>query len=152
MLNPLQHFRKNRGFTLLEMLLTIALAAIVAGFTFSTGFDFLRTQNLDESANNMIETLRRAQIQALTQKNDSSFGVRILSDSYILFEGDSYAARNLTEDESFTFAANITPSGLDEVVFAKLTGIPSATGLVTLTLDSASVDLDINSHGKIEKQ
>lgn len=141
-----------RGFTLVELLIVIAVASLVSLLTLPVGIKFFQSQTLDETSSDILNTLRRAYSQAVFQKNDNAFGVKFLSGSYVLFQGSSYAARTISEDESFTLPGGVTTSGIDEIVFAKLTGIPNTTGALTVTLGSDSQALDINSHGKIERQ
>ena len=140
-----------RGFTLIELLLVIAASITIAALTIPVGMRFFQTQALDESASGILETLRRAQNQAMFQKNDSAFGVKFLPDSYVLFQGDSYGEVP-SEDESFSLPSGITTSGINEVVFAKLTGTPNPNGTLTITSGSNSQALDINIKGKIERQ
>lgn len=143
---------KGGGFTLLELLLVIGVAIFIAAFTIPIGFRFFQTQTLDETTDNILGTLRRAQNQAIFQKNDSAFGVKFLPGSYVLFQGNSYAERNQSEDESFTLAGGITISGINEVVFAKLTGRPNTSGTLTIMFSDDSRRLNINAQGKVEKQ
>jgi len=141
-----------RGFTLLELLLVITAAVLVAAFTIPTGIRFFQIQLLDEATSDILGVVRRAQSQAVFQKNDSVFGVRFLPSSYVLFQGSSYALRVQSEDETFSLGGGITATGVDEVVFGKLTGLPNATSTITITSGSDMQTLDINSQGKIERQ
>jgi len=43
-------------------------------------------------------------------------------------------------------------SGIEEVVFAKLTGSPSVTGTIAIASGSDSLSLNLNSQGKVERQ
>ena len=141
-----------RGFTLLELLLVIGAATLIAVFTIPVGIRFFQTQILDEATSGMLTNLRRAHSKAIFQKNDSAFGVKFLSGSYVLFQGGSYVLRTQSEDESFTLGGGISTSGIDEVIFAKLTGIPNTTGTLTITSGSDSQSLNINAQGKVERQ
>ena len=152
---PSTTFRPSKsgaGFTILELLLVMAAAILIAAFTIPVGIRFFQTQSLDETTMSIFSTLRRAENQAIFQKNDSAFGVKFLSVSYVLFQGSSYSGRTQSEDESFILSGGITTSGIDEVVFAKLTGIPNITGTLTITSGSDSQTININAQGKIEKQ
>lgn len=142
----------KNGFTLLELLLVVGAAILIGALTVPIGVHFFQSQTLDETASSILSTLRRAQNQAIYQKNDNSFGIKFLAGSYVLFQGDSYESRIQSEDESFSLPGGITTSGIDEVVFAKLTGIPNTTGTLTITLGNDSQTLDINAQGKIERQ
>jgi len=136
---------------MLELLLVIAAAILIAALTIPVGIRFFQTQTLDETTNGILETLRRAQSQAMFQKNDKAFGVKFLSDSYILFQGSLYGEFP-SEDENFSLPSGITTSGINEVVFSKLTGIPNSSGTLTITSGNDSQALNINTQGKIERQ
>jgi type II secretory pathway pseudopilin PulG len=140
-----------KGFTILELLLVIGAAIVIAALTVPVGVRFFQTQTLDEATSGIMETMRRAHNQAVFQKNDSAFGVKFLSGSYVLFQGNSYDTRTQSEDESFEVSSGIATSGIDEVVFAKLTGIPNTTGTLTVTSGSDSQTININAHGKVER-
>lgn len=142
----------NRGFTLLELLMVIAIVIGMAILTVPIGVQFFRAQIIDETTSNVLETLRRAHNQSMFQKNDSAFGVKLLSETYVLFQGDSYALRIQSEDENFDLPNNVVVSGIGEVVFVKLAGIPSATGTISITFGNDNQDISINSQGKIERQ
>jgi prepilin-type N-terminal cleavage/methylation domain-containing protein len=146
-------FRLGRqGFTLIELFMVMLLVLVIAFLTIPIGVGFFQTQTLDEASSGVIETLRRAQSQSVFQKNDSAFGVKLLSGSYVLFQGTTYATRTQSEDESFSFATGITTSGIDEVVFSKQNGTPNTTGTITLTIGSNNLIIDINAQGKVERQ
>jgi len=144
------HNKHMKGFTLIELLLVIGGIGIIAALTIPVGVNFYRIQVLDETAGDILVALRRAQSQAMFQKNDSAFGVRFLSDSYVLFEGNSYGEVP-SQDEPFNLMGGITTSGIVEVDFAKLTGIPNTTGTLTITSGNDSQGIHINAQGKVEK-
>ena len=138
------------GFTLIEFLIVGATIILLSGLFLPVGFGFFQTQSVDEARENVVSVLRRAQNQALLQKNDSPFGVKFMSNSYVLFQGDSYLARQPSEDEIFLIPSGVSMSGLGEVVFSKFIGGPSAVGIISTASGSYSKDIDINSQGKIE--
>jgi prepilin-type N-terminal cleavage/methylation domain-containing protein len=143
----------KRGFSLLELLLVIAIAAGI--FAFSTPFtlNFYRTQLVDEAQSNLIDALGRARHDAVLQKNDSNFGVHIVAGSYTIFQGNSYAeeGRDTTQDEVFPVADNITFTGLSDIIFSKLTGSPNATGTINIALDTLSRKILVDDSGGLSK-
>jgi len=143
---------KSAGFTIFELLVVIGASILIAGLTVPVGVRFYQTQILDDTTSVIMTTLRRAQSQAEFQKNDSSFGVKFLTGSYVLFQGDSYAGRTISEDEIFSLSGNVNTSGVDEVVYAKLTGIPSLAGTLTVALDNDSQTININLQGKVDRE
>lgn len=119
--------------TLIEMLLVIALIVAIAAF--STPL-FISTQvknDLDLAAQSTAHSMRRAQALAQASDGDTSWGVSVQGGAITLFKGASFAGRDASYDEAYDLPSSIMPTGLTEVVFAKFTGVPSATGTLTLT-------------------
>ncbi len=116
------------GFTLLELLLSIAIFAIVIGFTAPLFYSFQVKNDLDLTVNTTAQYLRRAQILSQAGKGDDFWGVMIKEEEIVLFKGESYANRDSGFDEIFLLSRAISLSGLSEIVFEKLTGEPQNTG------------------------
>lgn len=140
----------KRGFTLVELLLSIAtigiLSAIVAPVLVGT-----QTKNdLDMAVSAWVSSLRRAAILSRGVDGDTSWGVKAQSGSIVLFRGVSYAARDNSFDEVFSEPATITVSGVNEVVMTKFTGYPETTGTTTFSNFSDSATLTINSRGMVD--
>ena len=74
------------GLTLVEILLVVGILAILVTSVSPLAFDFYKSQQLDSCSQGIIQTLRRAQLKAMSSENDSSFGVYLTDDSYILFK------------------------------------------------------------------
>ena len=141
----------KQGFTLIEILLAVAIISILAALTIPIGINFYTTQNLDSVSDGVIQALRRAQLKAMSQEGDSDFGVYIGSGKvghYSLFRGSSYI--NKEDEEIFDISNNISFGGdMTEVVFTKLYGIPNVTGDIILTLDGDTETININELGRI---
>jgi len=119
------HYRaKMKGITLIEILITIFLISILASFIVSVGINFYKSQQLDTQTQAIIQTLRRAQSKAMSVELDSNFGVYLTDDNYILFKGNSYLEHDPQYDEVFDLPEIINVSGLSEIVFSKMEGIP----------------------------
>ncbi len=140
----------HKGFTLLEMMVALGIIILLAAVTvpFYNQISFSRTT--ESARGELTSVLRLAASQASASQNDSAFGVYILSNHYILFRGNSYASRIAVEDRSFDLPAGITLSGLNEVVFAKQTGLPNVTGTISLINQlGQTMTVSINSQGLI---
>ena len=138
-----------KGFTFVELLLVIAIVAILLALTIPLGISFYKRQQLDVTTEEVIQALRRAQLKAMSQA-DYDFGVYLGSGQtgeYILFRGSSYGSHD--EEEIFDISDNISFSGLSEVVFSKLEGISSVTGDIVLTSDIDIEIININEVGRI---
>lgn len=127
---------RNNGFTLLEVLLSVTILTMLTGISLPILASLNNRNDLDITTQTIAMQLRRAQSYARGMSQDSAWGVRVQSGSSTLFKGASYATRDTGYDEQTTLPSTIVPSGLGETVFSKLSGTPSATGTVTLTLQT----------------
>lgn len=139
----------NKGFTLLELLLSIALISVLAGFSLPIYRTLIKKNDLDIAVNSIAASMRRAQILSQAVDGDISWGVKVQSGSIVVFKGASYTTRDTAYDESFDLQSGTNPSGTTEVVFAKLTGLPQSTGTTTLTSESDTRTVSINAKGMV---
>lgn len=138
-----------RSFTLVEFLLVIVVMAILIGFGLPLSFGLYKNQQLDITSQGVVQALRDAQQKAMGVENDSAFGVYFSNNNYILFQGSSFASRDSQYDEVFDFSKVISRSGLQEIVFLKNEGLPSATGDIILSNNSRTKTININNLGRV---
>lgn len=139
----------KKGFTLVELVLVIGILALLIVVSLPLAINFYKTRQFDVHENGIVQALRRAQLKAMSVEEDCAFGVHITSDQYVLFRGNSYAMRDSAFDEVFDLPGNLQVSGISEIVFSKLRGIPFSTGAITLTIDNQSEAININEMGRI---
>ena len=147
-----------KGFTLFEVILVVAIVSIIAGFTTSLGINVYNTSVFSGTRSQMADTLVRARANALVQKNDSSHGIYMsASDSpeYVLFQGADYDNRATEMDEiialpestTVTFPAGFMTGDTATVLFSKRTGLPNATGTITISREGLVKTIIINDFG-----
>jgi prepilin-type N-terminal cleavage/methylation domain-containing protein len=162
----IRHFffcrKKSAGFTLIELLIVIAVTLILAAAAAPIYGNLQVSSQLNDSSDQIIQTLRTARTYSISRLNNASHGVYFeinpsASDRFILYQGASYATRDSTYDRPVTLGPDIvlstTLSG-NESSFSKSLGSPTATGTVTVShgvLQSTRV-ININDHGSIEIQ
>jgi prepilin-type N-terminal cleavage/methylation domain-containing protein len=138
------------GFTLIEILLVIAIFSIVvfAGLPLIRGIVF--QNDLEMASLVVVSTLRQAENSSRNGLEDSAWGVRINYPDLILFKGNNYSSRDTTKDLAYTLNSNLTFSGLSEIVYSKMNAIPSTTGNIVITnINNNLVTININAKGRI---
>ncbi len=136
-----------RGFTLIEILIVMGIAAILAGLAATWSFDYVRSQRVESAARFILADLTQAQTDAYTQANDSAHGVLIESDQTTRFEGDSYATRTVSADVVNPYPSPVTVSGLTEVVFPAGALAPVAGGAITISSDDKTFTITVSDYG-----
>ncbi|MES3005825.1 MAG: prepilin-type N-terminal cleavage/methylation domain-containing protein [Patescibacteria group bacterium] len=136
----LKNYHVNKGFTLIEVIVVIALIGIVFSFS-SVGVDSYRRQILETETTKLAGLLQTARNRSMNNVNQSAYGVRITADQFILFHG--------VVDEPVPRSTAVVVSGLNQIVFDQLSGNTSNTGTITLSMDANSKNINIGANGRI---
>lgn len=138
-----------RGFTLLEMLLSVALLSIIFGMSYALYPNLAYQEELDVAVRSSQALLRRAAALASASEGDSPWGVRFESSTAVLFKGTSYAGRDTAYDETLLLEG-IEVSGTGEYVFEKVSSEPITSGTTTLLHTAGeSKAIIVNEKGRI---
>ncbi len=105
---------------------------------------------MHQTAEGIHDALKRAQIYAQTGRHDSAYGVRIQTDEYILFEGESYSLRDVNEDQVFPVRGGVSFDGINEIVFEAHTGVPDTSGSIGVHTSSRSSIISVTEEGRID--
>ncbi len=145
-------YKKNmKGFTLPEMLLSVALLAIIGGMIIPSYHTFMVRNDLDIATARLANNLRRAQSLSQAADGDMTWGVRVGVGSILVYKGASYILRDTTFDENTQMPKSIVPTGISEVNFSKVIGLPNATGTITLTSQvNEARNVTINEKGMVD--
>lgn len=146
------------GFTLIELLVTIGILAVLGLIALPVSHYFEEDVALNNSSQQITETLRLAQNKTLASENAASWGVFFNSSTnqYTFFKGANFSQRDTASDEVFIlpksveFSSVTFPAG--EVVFAKITGFSSSPGNVSLRVKqrpSKTQSVFLGSSGEI---
>ncbi|MFA6524372.1 MAG: prepilin-type N-terminal cleavage/methylation domain-containing protein [Candidatus Paceibacterota bacterium] len=135
------------GFTLIEVVLSMAIVVLIFGIAAPVYQDYQIRNGMDTGVNTIVENLRRAQVLSMAVDGDSNWGVIILNNQITLFKGINFATRDTAFDEVSDILSIISPSGLDEIVFSKLNGLPNTTGVINLSASSNTRTITINEKG-----
>jgi type II secretory pathway pseudopilin PulG len=129
----------RRGFTILEMVFVIAIIILIAA-TFTQIFQGIRSRHgIQETAVQIIGMIHEARAKTLSGTNNVPYGIHFESGKVSLYQGATYSESTPTNDTfllppSVHIGAITFTGGATDVVFAQLTGIPSATGTIRISL------------------
>lgn len=150
----------QKGFTLLEILLSITILAVMGSIGSISFSSFRRDRQLELAASDITYMLRRAQSSAIAQENSNGWGVHFHNtasgaDTFSTFYGDSYATGTIISSSrlsSFLEFLDPPASTTKNIIFAKATGIPNASTTITINLagsPSSSRTIRVNIAGQI---
>lgn len=128
-----------RGFTLIEIVVVIALMIAVGGWTIVSGIDDLRRTNARSTHEQFTTTLLHARAQAAANKcfggdctQGRAHGVAIVGNTLVVFQSPTstptYAMRDSAQDEIVQLDASTTASGATEVSFMPFSVVATTTG------------------------
>ena len=126
-----------KGATLVEMLIVLAIAAILFVLVYEVFVNYNRGQALEKSAAAVTAVLNEARGKTLAGRGAVQYGVHFAGDSVTFFTGAAYnpsASTNKTEHlNSLAEISGITLNGGgSETIFEKLTGATSQYGTVVV--------------------
>lgn len=140
----------QRGFTLIEVLLSVAIISILVGIAMPVYSGFAQRNELDTTTQTLGQALRRAETYARSGKSDGPWGVAVSTSTFTVFQGATYASRNTALDEAVTVPGSITLAGTSEIIFARLSGIPASTASITLNSNTNTTrGVSVNAKGMV---
>ena len=133
------HNTNTKGFGLVEMLVVVAVIAILAVLSYQTFFDTNRMQALEKDRDIVLSALERARSLTLSSSGDRQYGVHIENNRVILFPGNNYDVsdpENAVESLNalVTIASSSIKGGGNDIVFERLTGKTLQSGTIGVSL------------------
>lgn len=142
----------KHSFSLIEIILIVAIIAIILGLGLPFYVRFQRSHQLNTTTQEIAQTLRRAWHKAVSQEQDQKWGVYFSNrdKKYVLFN-QSYPSQH---DEEFSLPAdlslNSSQGDVFNVAFEKLFGNTEAINISLSTLDGQTKTIKVTEEGKIE--
>ncbi len=131
---------RHRGVTLIELLMAVSILVLLGGLLFLALGRFNLEKALDGGREEVIAALRDAQHETLASVGGTTYGVHLESDRITIFGGSAYDAgsqsnRVIRLSPRVTLSSSLT-GGASDIVFMRLSGKPSVTGTITISLSS----------------
>lgn len=141
------------GFTLIEFIVVLGVLILISALGLPVGFESYRNYLLSHEVRNLVSVLRRAENLSLTQAHSTSYGVALMPDKFVIFQGSSYALRNQSFDELYDKSSVVdvtTAPSISEVSFAPISGLPNATTTFILSNEANSLRVELNAQGIVD--
>jgi len=144
--------RVRRGVMLVELLIVVAIIALIGASSIPYLGRFLAAGYLTTTTAKVVRTLRKAQIYSINGKRGSAWGVHCEPARLVLFKGDNYATRDPSFDEELVFPQSVEVAGLADIYFQKQWGTPSETITVTVSALNDQRTVTVNPEGMVDVQ
>ncbi len=148
-LNLTEH--RERGFTLLELLLSISVLTILSASSYIVFADVSERTEMDSVVSSIVSLIERAKAHAGAGDSDSAWGVRLEQPLATVFKGDAYDTRDVAFDEVIELS-DFELDGDLEYVFENGLGNPREPGTI-IVLNERSGDtrtLVVNEKGVVD--
>ena len=143
--------RKRKGFTLVELILVIGLAALVGAVSAPALSSFLARGYFTDGVEKIVRTLRTAQNYSFSGKEDSSWGVHYEPGKLVLFKGLDYATRDPSFDAETNLPSAVVVTGWVDLSFERLRGLPSATPNILIEVLGRAGFVSVGAEGAINR-
>lgn len=126
-----------RGITLLEILMSIAIIAVVAAMLIGVFGGWRAGGDLEDARSNIIGILKDARSRTLASESNTSYGVHFETEKAVLFQGAAYNSSD-PKNEIYSLSGSIKISsisltgGAADTVFTRLLGTTTASGTITI--------------------
>lgn len=126
------------GYSILELLLSFAIIAIIATILFSAFAVFRQSNDLQSAGETIIGILRDARSRAIGSQEKKTYGVHFETAKTVLFKGSVYSASD-PDNETYLLPQTVELSaisltgGASDTVFSILGGTTTASGTITLS-------------------
>jgi len=154
---------QNRGFTIIELIIVITIFVIIFAGTSVVIANLYGKQNLKNHGLRLVDDLREAYTNSVSQKNNSTWGVKLDTttnpDRYVIFKGTAYTLRDASFDRVVVFPAGVflnqisLNGGGTELLFGQGSGRTSDYGsfrLATSETSDGTFLINVNGLGLVD--
>lgn len=133
----------EKGFSVIEILVTLAIVSILAVIISNRYSDFRETQSLSNTVEEVIALIDEAHSRTLAGDNATTYSVRLETNKAVLFVGTTYSSgastnKTINIDSVVNLASITLAGGGQEIKFDALTGDTSQYGTFVVKLASST--------------
>lgn len=146
--------KNNHGFTLIELIISISLSALLAGAAVPVYSSFQNSVALSEAFETAVQELQLARKLAVSGRLSSSYGVYLDEDAgaVVFYRGANFAERDLDSERRTVFSQDVVLENQmlsRDVNFSAGRGVPSEVGTFSLRFKDNLRSVSINDFGLI---
>jgi len=138
----------NSGFTLIEILIVMAIAVVTTSLGLSVSLSSYRASIFRTDLRLVINSLNEARTQAMQYRESNSHGVWIESGSVVEFTGPDYVVGSIS-NRAFPLNIKLEDKDNVEIIFQPLSGSLSQPLSFTFSNGVTSKAININTEGVI---
>ncbi|MEX2410372.1 MAG: prepilin-type N-terminal cleavage/methylation domain-containing protein, partial [Candidatus Paceibacterota bacterium] len=156
--------RNNQGFTLIEMLIVVAITVTLVTTSFISYQGFKDRKDVELSVSEVSSAIRDARDRSRTQENGSRWSLRLSSfenspSNYELYSGGSYSTSSVVSSKiirnPMTFSEPYPDGSIYDMNFEPINGSLSNQKVISITRRSGSSflgDIIVNKFGRITER
>lgn len=150
----------NKGFTIIEIIITVAILLVITTLTLIALNTFRENQSFKNAVNETISLINQARSKTLSSQDFSQYGIHFELSRVVLFKGTTFSEPNPNNIvlilPSSIEISSISLNGLGvNLIFQKLTGKTDQFGSVVFRVKndiSKTKTIDIKNTGIINVQ
>ena len=130
---------KNKGFTLLEIVIVLGVVMIIAAMAITSLGRFSKNAALDAARQDIITALHEARELTLSSKDATVYGVHVETDRVVRFTGALFATSTPSNvvylfDPRVRMVSLTFIGGGSDVIFRRLTGESNKSGAIVVAV------------------
>ncbi len=128
----------NKGFSVVELLATIAILGLLFAVSMASFSKFNRREVVSANASALAASLRDARARTLASVGGSQYGVKVDADRFTFFQGSTFSSSTQSNISYMYLSGVRASSSISTFVFERVTGNSSASGTIDVYQSSAS--------------
>lgn len=148
-----------KGFTVVELLVVVAITAMIAAIVIASLNNFRERQVPKNSIGEIAGLLERARSLTLASKDETVYGVHLLTNGAYLFKGTIFSSSSVDNIfvplDALVATRSTLVGGGSKIVFDRLTGKTSQYGTIDIYLVSSTTQkrtITVHQTGIIESK
>lgn len=140
-----------RGLTIIELLLVLGIMMVLGGMAAVVYGRFINQNALSNVTDQLVGSLRKAQMYAASGRENNSWGVYFGSQKITMFAGADYLTRVAAFDEVYEVPTTVRLSGMSQIVFGRPAGVPGSTATVVIESNGSQKTVRVNELGVVSQ-